>query len=64
MTPAVAQEKGNQTAFFDININISRQGEDSVPISPSAIMINRLQRTHQLLLSETSGEAYNKMGTS
>lgn len=64
MTPAVAQEKGNQTACFDMNTNTSGQGEDSMPISPPATAINRLQRTCQLLLSEASGEAYNKMGTS
>lgn len=64
LTPAGAEEKGNQTAFFDMNTNTSRQGEDSMPISHPTTSIHRLQITHQLLLCVASEEACNKMGTS
>jgi len=63
LTTAVAQEKWNQTAFFDMNTTTRRQGEDSMPISSPTTTIKRLQRTCRLLLSEAS-EVYNKMGTS
>lgn len=44
-TPAVAQEKGNQTASFDMNTNATRQAEDT-PISPPTTTTSRLQGTY------------------